>query len=385
MRYRSEMAVISEGSPGRFVSAEWNGRPVDAWVPAPLSERDLSLTASDARAAERAVATLRAADSQLPATWEVLARLLLRHEGIASSGIEGLREPVESVLVAERVGGGGPAGWVADNLAVIGAALDVADQPLTAQNLHTWHEQLMRHSNLPTETVGAFRPALGWVGGRSPLDAAYVSPPPQEIPRLVDDLVRFADRFDDDLDAVTQAALVHAQFEVIHPYGDGNGRLGRVLVSRTLRRAGAARRSTVPISVAIARDPGGYLSGLRLFEQGQIGPWVRWFAEIAERAARTTTDIVQQTEAVQQRWAVAVAGLRADSTALALLPLLVGYPVLCASDAAELLDVSERSGRSALDSLAQRGIVKPIHVETGRVGRSRHWFAASDLLEIWAS
>ncbi|WP_428119381.1 hypothetical protein [Candidatus Poriferisodalis sp.] len=122
------MAAVSEGSPGRFVSAEWNGRPVEAWVPAPLSERDLSLTASDARAAERAVATLRAADSRLPATWEVHARLLLRHQGIASSGIEGLREPVESVLVAERIGGGDPVGWIADNLAVIGAALDGANQ-----------------------------------------------------------------------------------------------------------------------------------------------------------------------------------------------------------------------------------------------------------------
>ncbi len=91
----------------------------------------------------------------------MLARLLLRHEGIASSGIEGLREPVESVLIAERVGGGGLAGWVADNLAVIGAALEVADQPLTVRNLHTWHEQLMRHSSLPAEMVGAFRPALG--------------------------------------------------------------------------------------------------------------------------------------------------------------------------------------------------------------------------------
>ena len=378
------MMAVSEGSAGRYVSAEWNGHPVDAWVPAPLAERDLSLTTADARVGERAVAAIRAADSQLPAAWEVLARLLLRHEGIASSGIEGLREPVESVLIAERVGGAGPAGWVADNLAVIGSALEMADQTLTVQTLHNWHAQLMRHSRLPTEMVGAFRPALGWVGGRSPLDAAYVPPPPQEIPPLVDDLVRFADHAETDLDAVTQAALVHAQFEAIHPYGDGNGRLGRVLVSRTLRRAGIAKRTTVPVSVAIARDPGGYLSGLRLFEEGQIGPWVRWFAEVAERAALTTMDIVHQTEEMRQRWTAAAAGLRADSAALALLPLLPGYPVLCAADVAELLAVSQRSGRTALDSLAQRGVLSPIEVDARSIGRSRHWFAATDLLDTWS-
>ena len=119
------MVVDSESSAGRGVTVEWRGRPVRAWVPAPLAQRDLTLSTAAARAAERAVAALRVADARLPATWEPLARLLLRHEGMASSGIEGLREPIESVLVAERTGAGGTAGWVADNLAVIDDASGV--------------------------------------------------------------------------------------------------------------------------------------------------------------------------------------------------------------------------------------------------------------------
>ena len=67
--------------------------------------------------------------------------------------------------------------------------------------------------------------------------------------------------------------MIHAQFEAIHPYGDSNGRLGRVLISRTLHRRGVTTRFTVPISITIARDIGGYLSGLRLFERGSIDPW----------------------------------------------------------------------------------------------------------------
>ena len=99
----------------------------------------------------------------------------------------------------------------------------------------------------------------------------------------------FADDNRGDLDAVSRAALAHAQFEAIHPYGDGNGRLGRVLVSRVLRRSGVTARSTAPISVAIARDPGGYLSGLRLFERGDHDPWVRWFAETERVGAQAVT------------------------------------------------------------------------------------------------
>jgi len=202
------MGGDSEGSAGCSVQVDWGGRGVRAWVPAPLRERDLALSTTTARVAERAVAALQLSDARLPPDWEPLARLLLRHEGVASSGIEGLREPIESVLVAERTGAGGAAGWVADNLAVIDTALDTADEPLTTEMLHRWHERLMRHGGLPAAMVGRFRSTLGWVGGASPAEAAYVPPPPDEIPALIGDLVRFADDDGSDVDAGSAADLV---------------------------------------------------------------------------------------------------------------------------------------------------------------------------------
>lgn len=374
----------SDSSAGRSVEVEWRGRPASAWVPAPLTKRDLALTTTTARAAERAAAALRLADTRLPHEWAPLARLMLRHEGMASSGIEGLREPVESVLVAERTGTGGAAGWIADNLAVIDEALSTAGEPLNVERLHRWHERLMRHGRLPDDMVGRFRTAQGWVGGTSPADAAYVPPPPPEIPPLIDDLVRFADDERGDLDAVSRAALAHAQFEAIHPYSDGNGRLGRVLVSRVLRRSGVTDRSTAPISVAIARDPGGYLSGLHLFERGDHDPWVRWFAETAARAAAVTEHLVEQADYLLRRWNELTTGLRADHTARALLARLPGTPVLNAQDVAALLGVSERSGRTALAALAACGVVSPVEgVQEARSGRARRWFAATDLLDLW--
>jgi len=327
---------------------------------------------------------LRLADARLPDRWEAMARLLLRNEGVASSGIEGLREPIESVLIAERTGTGGTAGWVAGNLAVIDQALETAHEPLTVDALHRWHRQLMQHGWLSSDMVGVFRPAVGWVGGSSPLDASYVPPPPAEIPRLVDDLIAFANADPEDLDPVSHAAVIHAQFEAIHPYGDGNGRLGRALISRTLRRRETTTRTTVPISMAIARDPGGYLSGLRLFEQGSLEPWVKWFAEITQRAASTTHQIIDQTSALLTQWEGAVTDLRADHSALALLPHLPAQPLLSAGDVAILLSTSERSARTALSALASRGILSPIDVPSSTHGRTRHWFTAPDLLQIWS-
>ena len=146
---------------GRTAEAEWNGRLVQTWVPAPLGERHFDLSASTIRAGERACAALRLAEARMQDYWEPMARLLLRNEGVASSGIEGLREPIESVLLAAPTGGGGTAGWVADNLVVIDWALDTAHEPLTVDILHRWHRQLMRHGMLPSDMIGTFRSALG--------------------------------------------------------------------------------------------------------------------------------------------------------------------------------------------------------------------------------
>jgi len=187
-----------------------------------------------------------------------------------------------------------------------------------------------------------------------------------------------------EIDPLIRLAVMHYQFEAIHPYADGNGRLGRVLVTRALRRADLTRRTTVPVSVAIARDPGGYLSGLAQFEQGRAGPWIRWFAEVAEKAAAATGSLAAQTRHITEAWARRLHGLRADSAARALVPLLAGHPVLCAPDAADLLGVSRPAARTALRALTDRAVLAPVEADSPGVGRNRHWFAAVDLINAWS-
>ena len=376
------MSLFEDGGAGTVVVGDWNGTQVRAWKPARLSDRDFGLDAREVRATEQAAAAVRAADRSVPNAWEALSRLLLRHEGVASSGIEGLREPLMSVLIAERTGAGGAAGWVADNLAVIDAALAGAHEPLSVEVLHGWHVRLMRNSNLDPELIGAFRPRVGWVGGSSPLTATYVPPPPSEIAGLMDDLIGFANERTD-VDPISHAAILHAQFEAIHPYGDGNGRLGRILITRTLRRAGLTRHSTVPISVAIARDTGGYLSGLHLFEQGKTGPWIAWFAGVAQHGAAITEQLADRTRHIIDTWQDRLSGLRADSAAWALAPLLVAHPLQSAPDTAALLHISRPAARTALRSLADRGILTAVEAPTPGVGRNRNWYAAYDLIDTW--
>src|ERR1019366_5590418 len=106
--------------------------------------------------------------------------------------------------------------------------------PLSVEMLCEWHRTVMAGSPVPERYVGAIRDEQGWIGGSSPLDAHLVTPPPAELPALLDDIIAYTNGAD--IDPIAQAAFAHAQFEVVHPFGDGNGRVGRVLVAWVLTR-----------------------------------------------------------------------------------------------------------------------------------------------------
>ncbi|MGH9092671.1 MAG: Fic family protein, partial [Acidimicrobiales bacterium] len=212
------MSGISQGSlPFEETAFEWQGRPVTASVPPMLAGLIVELPEPVARSTEKAIAAVERSSGQLPVAWEPLARLLLRSEGVASSAFEQIRAPLEEVAAAEVVPlMTGPSAWVADNLAVVAAAVESArHDALTIDALLGWHRRLMDHTTqqLDPNLIGEFRDRPVWVGGRSPTEAAYVAPPHELVPALMDDLVTFANA--EGLDVVTQAAIVHAQFESI--------------------------------------------------------------------------------------------------------------------------------------------------------------------------
>jgi len=173
-----------------------------------------------------------------------------------------------------------------------------------------------------------------WIGGTSPLDAHLVTPPPREVPDLLDDLVASANR--EDLDAIAHAAVCHAQLEVIHPFADGNGRVGRVLIAWVLVRR-LALVTAPPVSRRIAADVGGYAAGLTLFRVGEHEYWVRWFADAVSGAGRAQQDLARSLESLLAQWTIRLGApragarrLRENSAAWAVLELVPRHVVLTA-------------------------------------------------------
>ena len=367
--YTSVIVPITEGiERGHEEAIVWNGARVRAWVPDLLASQNF----------EVGIPTAGGAAS---ARFEPLALLLLRAEGVASSYIEGLRTPLVDVAAAEVGDTSNPiAGWVADNLAAVRQALDGAGRSLAVEDIHEWHRRLMGPTNrLPEEMVGAFRTAQSWIGGTSPRDASFVPPPPGRVDGLMADLVAFANA--EEVDPVTQAAVAHAQFETIHPYGDGNGRIGRILIGWIL-----AHRFGItvppPVSVFIARDPGGYLAGLTRFRLGELDPWVHWLAAELRYSSEAAQGLLERTEHLLVEWVGRIDDLRADATARRVLSVLVEHPVVSSDLVAARVEVSERSARGALTVLADRGILEPYDSTPAGPGRPRRFWVASDLITL---
>lgn len=361
------------------VIIEWEGRPLEAANPDALADWAPELSEMTVRRSEQAVASVaRLGDAVRSSPFVLTAQLLQRAEGVASSEIEALVAPGQAVAFAQAAGidPGGDAAWIADNLSVVSAATGDRRRIDTGV-LFDWHRQLMRHGRIDPSHIGAWRDRLGWVGGHSPRVAAHVAVPADRIAAHMDDLYLFCAR--DDIDPVTLAAVAHAQFETIHPFADGNGRIGRVLVSNLL-----ARRCNVtvapPLSLQIRRDVGGYQAGLSLYRSGHIDAWVRWFADTLITAATIAQIVLHDARAVLDTWEASVGDLRADSAARRLVTELGANPVVSAETAAGLCGVSEQAARNALGQLTERGVLTELDVTEPVIGRPRRWYGALGLL-----
>lgn len=370
----------------------WRGRRIRAFVPDLLVGRDLTLDAPTAARAAAAVSEVEHAAEALSPEYEPLARLLLRSEGVASSYIEGVTAPVVEVVLAEEhagLRGNGAPAWVASNLAAVSEAVAGAatGAKLSVETLCAWHRTLMTGSPTPERYVGAVRDDQGWIGGTSPLDAHLVTPPPDELPALLDDLVGYANSTESD--PMAQAAVAHAQFEVIHPFADGNGRVGRVLVSWLLTR----RLSLVvppPVSVAIAADVGGYSSGLVLFRMGDHRAWIRWFADAVAKGGEAQRALVANVARIKQRWreqlVSAGEGPRSDAAVFAALELLPGHLVLTSRVLVEELGISRKAAIATLRRLQGAEILEVYGTDhRGTPGQPPRLYVSRDLIGLSGS
>lgn len=369
----------------------------DAYVPDPLRDRAITLegaVAADVADAENAITRLNAEASTLVDT-EALARLLLRAESVASSKIEGLEVGGRRLLRAEaaRAMGEETSDVTADEVlgnidAMVWAVQTAVEAPaITADHLLEVQRRLLVGTRLE-EHAGRFRTEQNWIGGSSynPCSAAFVPPPPELIEKLVADLCAFSSN--DDLPAVAQAAIAHAQFETIHPFVDGNGRTGRALIHMVLRRRGLAPRVLPPVSLVLATWARDYVAGLTATRyigassspeahQG-INQWVGTFAAACTRAVNDAGDFERRTRELQAAWRERVGSVRANSAADLLIRALPGAPIVTVNSAAELIDRTFQATNGAIDRLVDAGVLSQINV-----GRRNRAFEAPDLIEAF--
>ena len=334
-----------------------------------------------------------------------ISRFLLRSEAIASSRIEGIAPSARQVALAELGqhesvrGVREQAQLVANNMTVVREATQHLAQMevLTTDAIVEMHAAL-----LPNEPHHhGLRDVQNWIGGsdRHPLDADFVPPPPSEVKPLMDDLTTFINGAAHS--PIAQAALAHAQFETIHPFTDGNGRVGRALIHTVLTRRGLTGDSVLPISLVFATLSDDFMQGLTAFRTSDKplsdgwmtarAQWVRTFTKATllacDQAERIATELFEIREDWERKMTTtrtargARTTPRADSATARILATLPATPVLTASTVAAIHGVSEVAAMRALEELKDAGIL-----ETKSISESRRAFVCPDILDTitWA-
>ncbi len=336
-----------------------------AYVPEPVAEFDLPLPGDVAEVvseAEREVSLLNHDPPELDGL-EALARQLLRAESLASSRIEGLTLSHRRLAKAAADPEGSRdvnARSVVGNIIAMEKAIEIgagADR-ISAESIVAIHETLFRGTR-DDAIAGAIRATQNWIGGSAdtPRNADFIPPPPELVPSLLEDLGKFINR--NDLPSVVQAAIAHAQFETIHPFPDGNGRVGRCLIHAILRRRNLATRYVPPISLVLATDVRGYEQGLTDYRQGEDAAWCAVFAQATRTAAGEAEDFAQRIERLQQEWLRRAGNPRRDSAARKLIAALPAHPIVDVPTTMEIAGVSDVAAGRAVDTLEQTGVLQP--------------------------
>jgi Fic family protein len=227
-----------------------------------------------------------------------------------------------------------------------------------------------------------------WIGGSdyNPCSAAFVPPPPEHVGPLLEDLCAFCSA--DAMPAVAQAAIAHAQFETIHPFADGNGRTGRVLIHLVLRRRGLTTRVVPPISLVLATRARDYVAGLTATRyHGPVSShqahaarnrWAAFIAGACTRAVAYAEAFEERARQLQESWRARAGRPRAGSAPDRLISALPGAPVITASSAAKLAGRSVQAANQAIARLVEAGILRQVNV-----GRRNRAFEAPDVIEAF--
>ncbi len=346
-----------------------------AYFPAPIP-RSLELPSPTIRLLADAEAALGrlAGVGQLVPNPHLLIRPYLLREALSSTRIEGTQASLFDVLETEA-SGEAPSADVEEVLNYIAAlewGLAEAERlPLGVRLIREIHRRLLAGVRGRERMPGEFRTSQNWVGGGgSTIETArFVPPPPEELPDLLADWERFAHE-DVDLPLLVQHALLHYQFETLHPFLDGNGRLGRLLIVFCLVERGRLSAPLLYVSAYLERDRERYYEALQtLREAGEPIPWIELFLAAVETQAADAVARARRIVELRERYRGAAASI-VSSKGMALVDLVCETPIVSSRGVESRLGVTRPTALKLLRQLEAVGVLT--EADSGPRGQRRY-------------
>ena len=353
---------------GQYVVVSTIGEKVHAYIPAPLPPQPLpELSASGNKRlmeAVQALGTLDGLGEHLPDVAPFIYAYI-RKEAVYSSMIEGTQSSLSDLLLYEQ---GGYNQNNTDDVEEVshyvsamqlGMSRMAEGYPITLRLIKELHAELLRRGRGSTKMPGEFRQSQNWIGGTRPGNAVYVPPPPHELMACMGALELFINR-DDNIPPLIKEALVHVQFESIHPFLDGNGRVGRLLIQMMLCSSGLLSKPLLYLSLYFKRHRQEYyrlLNGIR--QDGNWEAWIEFFLEAvidtAEDAVRMLSEL--QKRILQDRALIATLG-RVRKNAEKILSIMQRHIITRPLILAKQAGLAPSTTYRILDILEQHGIVQ---------------------------
>lgn len=365
---------------GQYLETTVGEETVRAFVPDPLppqlSQQAFQTLREPLRSAESAIDRLALAGEMIPSVnWFIYS--FVRKEALLSSQIEGTQATLTDVLAYEHTGQAGSSD-VADVEEVtnyIGATTYAFDEiesdkglPISIRLINECHTRLMQGVRGQNKLPGQLRQSQVWIGGSRPGNAAFVPPPWDQVPELLSDLESYI-HAEGTLHPLLRIAALHAQFETIHPYLDGNGRLGRLLVALLLKHWKILEIPLLYLSLYLKENQQDYYS--RLSDIRVSSNWVGWFqfyltgvANVAENATTTARLLNKQITDDRRRL---LAAKSATLSSVQLFEELPGHPVVTMPLVTKLLSTTKPTATKAIEQLISHGIL----AEVGKRKRDR--------------
>lgn len=382
---------MHRGLTGRYVTSTTAGETTRAFVPRRLPpEPPLDLTGPRQRLLERATLALGRLDSitSLLPDRQLFLYAYVRREALLSSQIEGTQSSLSDLLLFELDEAPGvPFDDVVEVSSYV-AALEHGVQrlregfPLSNRLIREMHERLLQKGRGAEKQPGQFRRSQNWLGGSRPGTAHFVPPPPDAVPDAMSALEAFLHDESAGYPVLVVAAMAHVQFETIHPFLDGNGRIGRLLIPLLLHHAGLLQEPLLYLSLYLKQHRDEYY---RLLDQvrttGDWEAWLDFFLEGVEATSTGAVDSAQRLAALVKRdhARVQVAGGRSAATLLRLLQSLHERPIITINEVVRRTGVSFPTAAKGMATLVDYGIAREV---TGH--RRNRVFSYQEYLAILA-